>query len=332
MTTTAPLLVEGKTKIIREGQSPEELRVTFKDQATAFNGQKIVAIPGKGALNAKISVQLFKLLKGHDIPTCFVGPGASAEELVYTRLQMLPLEIVIRNFAYGSVCRRFGFEEGRAFQKPLIEFFLKDDASNDPQITDEMIEELGLLPPQVSLEEVKRLAFQVNEVFLAYFQVRGIRCADFKLEFGLNAQGRLVIGDELSPDNFRLRDQQTGEVLDKDVFRLDLGDLVQTYEKLLARMSSAPNPPSTVDRVSTYRAEIFVKSRQNILSPESKAILEALHTMGYSQVQALQAGKRFEILLDAPSLKMAEKQLQTMAETILSNPVIEEYDFTLKLI
>ncbi len=322
------VLAEGKTKILREGAHPDELYVEFKNDATAFNGKKHAEIPGKGELNAKISIILFDILHQAGISTCYVSPGQASNTLVYKRLSMIPLEVVIRNYAYGSIVKRFGFEEGMPFRKPLLEFFLKTD--EDPQITDELIEELRLIPDSTCLDEIKRLAYEINELFVQYFTPRGIRCADFKIEFGVDEAGRLTLGDELSPDNFRLRDAQTGAILDKDVFRLDLADLGDTYRELLHRLENAP-PKPTPETTQTYQVEVRVQSRKNILNPESRTVLDALHTMGYSNVTELQAGKRFTFELTAPTMVDAESKVKAMSESLLSNPVIEDYAYSLKL-
>lgn len=328
MTVATEILAEGKTKVLRPGLEPNEICVTFKDAATAFNGKKYAEIPGKGELNAKISTLLFQLLANAGVPTCFIRNGSQPTELFYRRLTMIPLEVVVRNYAYGSIVKRFDFEEGLPFHKPLVEFFHK--TNDDPQITEDLILELNLVPTQAVLEHIKLLALQVNEVFLRFFGERGIRCADFKLEFGFDQDGNLMLGDELSPDNFRLRDAQNGTVLDKDVFRLDLADLAETYRTLLARLQGPVTHPVDNNRLHTYHAEIYVHSRKNILNPESKAILESVHTLGYQSVQALNAGKRFTVQAQAETLLAAEKQLRQLAETVLSNPVIEDYELRLK--
>jgi phosphoribosylaminoimidazole-succinocarboxamide synthase len=328
MTVATEILAEGKTKVLRLGPNANEVCVTFKDAATAFNGKKAAEIPGKGELNAKISTLLFELLGQAGVPTCFVRPGSTSTELVYRRLTMIPLEVVVRNYAYGSIIKRFDFEEGMPFHKPLVEFFHK--TSDDPQITEDLILELHLVPTQAVLEHIKLLALQINEVFLSFFGERGIRCADFKLEFGFDENGNLLLGDELSPDNFRLRDVQTGAVLDKDVFRLDLADLAETYRTLLSRMQGTATQTVDINRLNTYQAEVYVHSRKNILNPESKAILEGVHTLGYNSIQTLNAGKRFTIQVQAENLLAAEKQLRQLAETVLSNPVIEDYELRLK--
>ncbi len=326
--STATILAEGKTKILRPGDRPDEVRVEYKNAATAFNAQKVAEVPGKGELNAQISTILFQLLEEAGIPTCFRGPGSHPAELIYQRLAMIPLEVVVRNYAYGSIVKRFGFQEGMPFQKPLVEYFYK--SSDDPQIAGDLIAEMGLVPSTTSLEAVKRMALQINEVFLGFFEPRGIRVADFKLEFGLDEGGHLKLGDELSPDNFRLRDAHTGAVLDKDVFRLDLGDLGEAYRSLLARMRQPVASVRGAHRTA-YEAEVTVTSRKNILNPESKAIMEGLQTLGYQSVGQLHAGKRFVIRIEAETMVEAERQVARIAENVLSNPVIEDFHYTIRL-
>ncbi|MBK8191124.1 MAG: phosphoribosylaminoimidazolesuccinocarboxamide synthase [Vampirovibrionales bacterium] len=325
---TAPidaLIREGKAKRLFQGAQREEVRVQFKNSATAFNGEKFAEFPGKGALNATISAMLFEFLEANGLPTCFLGRTNADDALIYRSLTMIPLEVVVRNRAYGSVRKRFDLQEGVVFSAPQVEFFLKDDALGDPQISEAMIVERGLLPSGVTIDLLRRRALQANELFIAYFAARDIVCADFKLEFGVDASGALRVGDELSPDNFRLRDAQTARVLDKDVFRQDLADLVETYQALLARLQSIPNPTNFPLR--RYDVEVFISSRQNILNPESRAVLNSLRAHGHAEVSALRAGKRFELTLEAPTMIAAERHAAAIAAEVLSNPVIEDADF-----
>lgn len=328
MTASVDTLIrEGKAKRLFQASPDAPLHVQFKDCATAFNGGKYAEFPGKGALNARLSALLFAFLEVNGLATCYVGEGPSPDTLLYRPLTMIALEVVVRNRAYGSLCKRFGLSEGDPLSQPLVEYFLKNDALNDPQISEALIVERGLLPGSVSLDVLRRRALQANELLCAYFEARGIVCADFKLEFGVDANGLLCVGDELSPDNFRLRDAVSAQVLDKDVFRQDLGDLVQTYQALLARLEASP-PPTTF-ALKRYDAEVVVSSRQNILSPESRAILNSLRSHGHEAVSALRAGKRFELTLHAPTMIAAERQLATIAADVLSNPVIEDVAFRL---
>jgi phosphoribosylaminoimidazole-succinocarboxamide synthase len=326
-------IAEGKTKILREvSGNPDRVWVSFKDKATAFNAVKIADVPGKGGLNATISALLFQWLEANGVSTCFLESGSKPDELLYERLKMIPLEVVVRNVAFGSLCKRFPqFEQGQILQKPLVEFFLKDDKANDPEINEGLIQELGILS-STQLRQVKHLALKSNDLLKQFFETRGITCADFKLEFGLNNSNTLKLGDELSPDNFRLRDIKTGQVLDKDVFRLDLADLGDTYKTLLSRLQVAqPSSQSvqgnTGDTPETsFEAVLLVTPRKEILHPESRTILEALHAMGYQAVEKLNAGKVFRVSLKAATYLEADQQLLEMADTLLSNPIVEDVE------
>ncbi|XVJ51235.1 MAG: phosphoribosylaminoimidazolesuccinocarboxamide synthase [Vampirovibrio sp.] len=229
---------EGKTKILSP-QADGTLSVQFKSTATAFNGVKKEEIVGKGELNACISALLFRYLAAHGLSTCFMDTTSEADVLIYKPLQMFPIEIIVRNAAYGSLCKRFPFiEAGRVFPQPLIEFCLKDDALGDPPLPEDALVAFGFLPEPYTVEALKRLASQANTLLKDLFAQCQITVADFKLEVGIDAQGVLCIGDELSPDNFRLRDVQTQAILDKDVFRLDCGDLKSVYQEVLTRLEA----------------------------------------------------------------------------------------------
>jgi phosphoribosylaminoimidazole-succinocarboxamide synthase len=229
---------EGKTKILTP-QADGTLLVRFKSDATAFNGVKKAFVEGKGGLNARISACLFRYLHAQGLRTCFLSSTPCPETLIYAPLLMIPVEIIVRNVAYGSFCKRFPFvEAGRVFKVPLVEFCLKDDALGDPPLPDDALVVLDYVPAPYRVEDLKTLALAVNTALVDLFSQRGITCADFKLEMGLDAQGMLCIGDELSPDNFRLRDTETGAILDKDVFRLDCGDLNSVYSEVLRRLEA----------------------------------------------------------------------------------------------
>jgi phosphoribosylaminoimidazole-succinocarboxamide synthase len=339
-----PKPIEGKTKILQPTTTDGEWTVTFKDAATAFNGQKYAEIPGKGAVNARISAMLFRRLESCGLSTCFVREGDRPNILIYRPLRMIRLEVVVRNVALGSVVKRYSLTEGERFNRPVVEFFYK--CQDDPLINDELALAMGLVEQPEQLVEIRRLALAANEVFVEVFQASGICCADFKLEFGFDAEGKLVLGDELSPDNFRLRDLKSGAVLDKDVFRLDLGDVSETYYGLLARLETPLSPLSSPRKAfsetiqdlvassspleaNNYAVEICVHSRQGILNPESRTVLETIKTLGYESPQAqlaqLGVGKRFTLDVKAVNTAAAEAFAHRLAEEVLSNPVIEEY-------
>jgi phosphoribosylaminoimidazole-succinocarboxamide synthase len=330
MTVLTPL-AEGKTKVLYPHESGH-VRVVFKDAATAFNAAKKETIEGKGVLNAQISALLFDFLARCDakrLPTCFVAKTETDNELIYRSLTMIPLEVVVRNQAWGSLCKRYPqFQEGQWLKRPVVEFFLKDNAAGDPLLAEDILELLeGVLPQGVTGESLKRFALRVNAYLVPYFQAMNLVCADFKLEFGVDAQGQLVLGDEMSPDNFRLRDAQTGAVLDKDVFRLDLGSLRDAYTQVFERLQQGGTSESAQqDAVQSFEAKVRVGLRPNVLHPESRTIFEALHTFGFEQVETLRSEKLFTMRLKASHIAQAEVLFETIANDVLANPVIEAFE------
>lgn len=228
------LLYEGKAKRLYATDDKEVLLVEFKDSATAFNGEKKSEISGKGVLNNQITTLIFKKLKEENIPSHFIEKISDKEQLV-KKVKIIPLEVVIRNTAAGSFSKRLGVDEGTPLKKPLVEFYYKDDSLGDPLLTIDHIEELSI----ASLDEVatlKEKALEVNQVLSEFFKELDVNLIDFKLEFGKEADGSILLADEISPDNCRLWDAKTNEKLDKDVFRRNLGSLTDAYEKILAKL------------------------------------------------------------------------------------------------
>jgi phosphoribosylaminoimidazole-succinocarboxamide synthase len=228
-------LYEGKAKILWETDEPEYMVQEFKNDATAFDGTKHEVIAGKGVLNNTISSHLFGLLRDRGLRTHFVEK-TSDSEMIVERLDMLPVEVVVRNVAAGSMVKRLGIEKGRRFDPAIVEFYLKDDALHDPILSEEHVRALGLATPE-QIDELKRRALEVNVIMGAFLRERGIVLVDFKLEFGLK-NGELVLGDEISPDTCRFHDAKTGEIMDKDRFRQDLGGFIEAYNEVLNRVSS----------------------------------------------------------------------------------------------
>lgn len=228
------LLYEGKAKKIYQTDDEKIVLVEYKDSATAFNGEKKAVITGKGRLNNEITSLLFLQLKEKGIESHFIKKISSTEQLV-KKVEIIPLEVVVRNVVAGSLATRLGIEEGQKLSKPLVEFYLKDDNLGDPLVTLDHILELQVATiPE--LETLKQKALEVNAVLSSFFAELGIRLIDFKLEFGKDQAGEILLADEISPDTCRLWDAQTNEKLDKDVFRRDLGNITDTYEKILARL------------------------------------------------------------------------------------------------
>lgn len=228
------LLYEGKAKRLYQTDEEQVVLVEYKDSATAFNGQKKADINGKGRLNNEITSLLFLKLKAMGIESHFIQRVSETEQLV-KKVAIIPLEVVVRNVAAGSLAKRLGIEEGCGLSKPLVEFYYKNDDLGDPLVTVDHILELKLATVD-ELNRLKEEALKVNEVLAALFAEIGIRLIDFKLEFGKDRNGGILLADEISPDTCRLWDAQTNEKLDKDVFRRDLGSLTDTYEKLLSRL------------------------------------------------------------------------------------------------
>ena len=233
-------LYEGKAKILYPGSKTGTIRQYFKDDATAFNAQKRGVISGKGVLNNLISSHLFPAIGQMGIAHHFIKKLNDREQLVKA-VDIVPIEIVIRNVAAGSICTRLGLTEGEALPHTLVEFCLKDDSLHDPVIAAEHIFMMRLATPD-ELDEITDLSLRVNDFLTGLFYGIGIRLIDFKLEFGrlqTEAGSQIVLADELSPDNCRLWDSQTNEKLDKDRFRRDLGSLTDGYREIARRLGLA---------------------------------------------------------------------------------------------
>ncbi|NJF25564.1 phosphoribosylaminoimidazolesuccinocarboxamide synthase [Thermococcus sp. Bubb.Bath] len=229
---------EGKAKKVIP-LDEEKVILEFKDDATAFNGEKKAQFGGKGWLNAQISAHLFGVLEKSGIKTHFIGI-AGDNRLIAEGLRMYPLEVVVRNVVAGSLKKRLLLAEGTELPEPIVEFYYKDDSLGDPMINQYHAKVLGI--SEVELKEMERMALKVNEILREYFRERGIILVDFKLEFGKNARGEIVLADEISPDTCRFWDAETKESLDKDVFRFEKGDLIEAYERLYKRLTGeAPN-------------------------------------------------------------------------------------------
>ena len=237
---------EGKAKVLYEGPEPGTLIQHFKDDATAFNAKKHALIEGKGVLNNRISEVIFQRLGEIGVPTHFIKRINMREQLI-REVEIIPLEVVVRNIAAGSLSTRLGLEEGSALPRSVIEFYYKDDKLNDPMVSEEHITAFGWATPG-EIEEIMSLALRINDFLIGLFLGIGIRLVDFKIEFGRmweNDTMRIVLADEISPDCCRLWDIQSGEKLDKDRFRRDLGGMLEAYQEVAKRLGvlSESRPP-----------------------------------------------------------------------------------------
>jgi len=239
-------IYEGKAKILYEGPEPGTLIQYFKDDATAFNAQKKGTISGKGVLNNRISEHVFTLLTGIGVPTHFIKRLNMREQLI-RQVEIVPLEVIVRNVAAGSLSKRLGIDEGTVLPRTLIEYCLKDDALGDPLVTEEHIACFGWAS-QEEMHDIADMAIRVNDFLSGLFAGIGIRLIDFKLEFGRIWDGdfaRIILADEISPDNCRLWDMATNEKLDKDRFRRDLGGEVEAYQEVARRLGLLPEGNET---------------------------------------------------------------------------------------
>ncbi|MBD7938833.1 MULTISPECIES: phosphoribosylaminoimidazolesuccinocarboxamide synthase [Cytobacillus] len=228
------LVYEGKAKRVYNTDDASIVWLEYKDAATAFNGEKKASIDGKGRLNNEITSLLFLKLKELGIDSHFVKQISPNEQLV-KKVEIIPLETVVRNTSAGSFAKRLGVEEGKPLARPIVEFYYKDDDLGDPLLTEDHIEIMNLATEE-EVAILKEKALKVNEVLSQFFKELGIRLVDFKLEFGKDASGAILLADEISPDTCRFWDLKTNEKLDKDVFRRDLGNLTDAYENILSRL------------------------------------------------------------------------------------------------
>ena len=227
-------LYEGKAKKVFSTEDPNLCIVSYKDDATAFNGQKKGTILGKGAINNRLTNYFMKLLEEKGVPTHFVEQLSDTDAVV-KKVQIVPLEVIIRNISAGSFAARYGVEEGIVFDAPTIEFSYKCDELNDPLMNSYHAIALKLATPE-EIETIKTMAFQVNDVLKKFWKSVGVTLVDFKLEFGRLPDGTIILADEISPDTARLWDSKTGEKLDKDRFRRDLGGVEDAYQEVLRRV------------------------------------------------------------------------------------------------
>ncbi|MBU0725939.1 MAG: phosphoribosylaminoimidazolesuccinocarboxamide synthase [Alphaproteobacteria bacterium] len=234
-------IYEGKAKVLFEGPEPGTLVQYFKDDATAFNNQKHGVITGKGVLNNRISEYLMLRLAEIGIPTHFVRRLNMREQLV-REVEIIPIEVVVRNIAAGSLVKRFGVPEGQTLPRSLVEYYYKSDALGDPMISEEHITAFGWSTTQ-EIDDILALSLRVNDFLTGLFLGIGLRLVDFKLEFGrfyTEEEMRIVLADEISPDNMRLWDVKTNEKLDKDRFRQDLGGVKEAYQEVARRLGILP--------------------------------------------------------------------------------------------
>ncbi|MHC1625881.1 MAG: phosphoribosylaminoimidazolesuccinocarboxamide synthase [Methanoculleaceae archaeon] len=231
--TDAHLCYAGKAKSVYRTSNPDELLMEFRDDITAFDGSKHAQLPGKGECNARVSAFLFSYLEEHGVRTHYLRM-AGPTTLVVRRLEMIPLEVIVRNIAAGSLVKRYPFREGQRLNPPVVVIDYKDDERHDPMINDEIIFALGLMSAD-ELMRIREIADRVNTILSRYLDDRGLVLVDFKLEFG-RYNNDILVGDEISMDSMRLWEKDGGRSLDKDVYRFDMGDVMEAYRTVARRI------------------------------------------------------------------------------------------------
>jgi len=233
------LIYEGKAKKVFSHEDSDKVIIEFKDDATAFNALKKAKFEGKGKLNCLISARIFEILISNNIPTHFIELK-NENIMIAKKIKVIPLEIVLRNTAYGSLCKQTTIKPGTILAKPLIDIYLKNDELNDPIITKERIEIMNIISPR-DLDLIIDLTLKINEILKSFFKNIHLKLVDFKLEFGYDLKNKIILGDEISPDNCRLWDlnqkNDTIVSLDKDRFRNDLGGLIEAYSEINRRIN-----------------------------------------------------------------------------------------------
>ena len=227
-------IYEGKAKKVYKTDNPERYIVDYKDDATAFNGLKKGTIAGKGIINNQMSNRLMQMIEQKGVPTHFVKELSERETLV-KKVSIVPLEVIVRNIAAGSFSKRYGVDEGMVFEEPVIEFSYKNDALGDPLLNTDHALALKVAT-RAEIDTIKSYALKVNSILKAFWAECGVTLVDFKLEFGKTADGSIILADEISPDTCRLWDSATGEKLDKDRFRRDLGGVEEAYAEIMKRL------------------------------------------------------------------------------------------------
>jgi phosphoribosylaminoimidazole-succinocarboxamide synthase len=227
------LIYEGKAKKLYESSSGE-LVMEFKDSLTAFNALKKGSFLGKGALNLKFSLKIFELLSRQGIPHHFLE-SLNEYQVRVRKLKMWPVEVVVRNRMAGSLAKKLGRGEGEILSEPLVEFYLKDDALGDPGLTENQLRVLKIISTS-QINKATEMAIKINQVLLPFFAEKQVDLVDFKIELGENSEGDVLLADEITPDSCRLWDQKTGQKLDKDVFRRDLGSVEEAYQEIAKRL------------------------------------------------------------------------------------------------
>lgn len=314
----------GKAKDVKV-LNDEEVQINFRDSISAFDGIKKEELPGKGITSCLTSVKLFEILNGYGFATHYISK-INETQMLCKKVTILPVEVVCRNISAGSFCKRYGYEEGIKFEKPLIEFFVKDDEHHDPLITESVAVQMKLITENeaILMEAITRA---VNEVLIKIFNLISLQLVDFKLEFGKTTAGQLLLADEISADTMRLWEKKTGEKKDKDRYRQDLGDVIVHYKDILERLNTIQKIPKYMP-LSTV--QVIIKLRKSVLDPAGEVIFRSLSRKGFNSVESARLGKSAEIAFNAVPSSELQSEIEEISAKILSNPLIEDFEFKIQ--
>ncbi|TXT55349.1 MAG: Phosphoribosylaminoimidazole-succinocarboxamide synthase [Candidatus Thorarchaeota archaeon] len=315
---------EGKVKrVLEDPESSQHVIIEFTNFVTAGDGAKKEELEGKGRLACDITEFLLQYLSDKGIETHYVET-LEGPKIRCFRAAILPVEVVCRNVAAGSFCRRYGIDRGIELSEPLVEFFLKDDKLGDPLITEEAVMRLQLVN-RSDIGFMKSIALSVNHYLSELFAQQNLRLVDFKLEFGRTADGRLVVADEISGDTMRIWNKE-GESLDKDLFREDSGDLLSAYVGLLDILRKTD--PKIIP-IRSEEVHVMVMPKEGIKNPPGEVTRKGLIRLGFQDVKEVRVGKEFKIVLTRPLTSSLLKGLELMNIKLLTNPIAETHEVRL---
>jgi phosphoribosylaminoimidazole-succinocarboxamide synthase len=314
------LIHEGKVKrVLQDPDSAERVIIEFTDTVTAGDGIKKDEFTGKGSIACEMSNFLFGYLEGKGIDTHYIRK-LTDNQLLCKKVNVFPVEVVCRNIAAGSFCRRYGTEKGTEFTRPLVEFFVKDDEFHDPLITEGAVIRLGFAERE-QLDFLRSVTLSVNYYLSELLKQSSLILVDFKLEFGRTEKGTIVLADEISPDTMRIWDSSASS-MDKDVFREDTGNLITAYTKVFEEMKNT-KPQDVEPRFE--RVQVIVEPKEGIKNPPGEVTKKALGRLGFADVEEVRMGKIFTITLKRPITTEILNQLSIMNVKLLSNPISEKF-------
>jgi len=314
----------GKAKNI-EFIEDEKVKIIFRDSISAFDGVKLDELDNKGVINCKISTRLFQILHEYGLETHFIS-SSKDDEMICERVEIIPVETVCRNKTAGSFCRRYGVDQGIKFESPIIEYFLKNDDLHDPLVNKEVAVNMEWMNSEEAML-MKVITRAVNHILKEVFDLINLDLIDFKLEFGRNKDGCLLIADEISADTMRLWEKKTGEIKDKDRYRKDLGEVIHHYEDILTRLNTINNLPNIETQTEAY---VNINLKNSVLDPAGAVTQRVLIRNQHETIETTRLGKNAKLIFsEFPSFSLF-KEIKGISSEILSNPLIEDFEIELK--